>query len=581
MMDNVTFTPSQQYAKEHGRAIYLRMAYAVILLPVSFWFLSAAVPSLFGIIPPISLTWQVVLAVLALVAGMSIAVFSHKEIALQQVAKFQQQQITLGSDSLMWRKDKKVQTIPYADIVQLVVSKGRNGRTQHIELHLNHTREKVSYFDDMDKMATLLETRLPLDTKRKQQTTYVNWEHPYTLLLVMVGGWLLGILLLKRFASDGGLFIFLGMSSGTAALYQYWVSPATPVSTKANRLSRAVLTVVTVAFYVGLWLITALADYPSMNHECHPFRRMVGQSSCIAVFEGDEYVAFVPNQPTLILHTSRVVWLQAIPNRWYSIPQLLRHDDWVDGFVLSADGQRLVSWTKSFWNEAKVWMWDVPEATLRYSQPVTTDGYHYSERVALHPSAEILATAPREQPTQIWATDNWQQISSLPEATAVAFSPSGALLAIAPAGEETAVQLWRVADLTLLQTLTIAEEGSFPISHITFSPDEQWVIANTFQSVFTWPLGNDSDSLNWLNGIGDLDTAPVFSPTGNILAAGVNNSKGDGYIGVWSVADGTLLATIPLGYDWPRSVAFSSDGSLLAVGEIGKAMVFQMDKVLP
>ncbi|MBK8432109.1 MAG: hypothetical protein IPL28_12810 [Chloroflexi bacterium] len=65
-MDNVTFTPSQQYAKEHGRAIYLRMAYAVILLPVSFWFLSAAVPSLFGIIPPISLTWQVVLAVLAL-----------------------------------------------------------------------------------------------------------------------------------------------------------------------------------------------------------------------------------------------------------------------------------------------------------------------------------------------------------------------------------------------------------------------------------------------------------------------------------------------------------------------------------
>ena len=163
----------------------------------------------------------------------------------------------------------------------------------------------------------------------------------------------------------------------------------------------------------------------------------------------------------------------------------------------------------------------------------------------------------------------------------MAFSPSGALLAIAPAGEETAVQLWRVADLTLLQTLNITEEEVRFIHHITFSPDEQWVIANTSQGLFTWPLGTDSDSLNWLNGIGDLDTAPVFSPMGNILAAGVNTSEGDGYIGMWSVADGTLLATIPLGYDWPRSVAFSSDGSLLAVGEIGKAMVFQMDKVLP
>ncbi|MBK8432110.1 MAG: hypothetical protein IPL28_12815 [Chloroflexi bacterium] len=124
---------------------------------------------------------------------MSIAVFSHKEIALQQVAKFQQQQITLSSEGFIWQKDKKVQTIPYADIAELVVSKGRDGRTQHLELHLNHTREKVSYFDDMDKMATLLETRLPLDTKRKQQTTYVNWEHPYTLLLVMVGGLVVGL----------------------------------------------------------------------------------------------------------------------------------------------------------------------------------------------------------------------------------------------------------------------------------------------------------------------------------------------------------------------------------------------------
>jgi hypothetical protein len=41
------------------------------------------------------------------------------------------------------------------------------------------------------------------------------------------------------------------------------------------------------------------------------------------------------------------------------------------------------------------------------------------------------------------------------------------------------------------------------------------------------------------------------------------------------------LATIPLGDERPSSLSFSSDGALLAVGTYSKAMVFQMDKVLP
>lgn len=134
----------------------------------------------------------------------------------------------------------------------------------------------------------------------------------------------------------------------------------------------------------------------------------------------------------------------------------------------------------------------------------------------------------------------------------VAFSPDGSVLAVS--GEE-GLQLWQVADWTLLRILEV--RGA-----IAFSPDGQKLASGSG----IWRL-SDGEKLQDLERSSTLLYNVVFSPDGSMLAF----FYADGRILLRRVVDGTLLATLeghilaeqPVGMG---NVVFAPNGALLASG---------------
>jgi WD40 repeat protein len=212
------------------------------------------------------------------------------------------------------------------------------------------------------------------------------------------------------------------------------------------------------------------------------------------------------------------------------------------------------------------------------------------EGMALSPDGNIVALAAWNgihlweiSPQQGWSSEVFAPVT----ATDIVFSPDGVLLASRQGAE---VQLWRVLDHTLSQTLQVQGEGrrgdmafspdgtvlavggnsritlwaiadGRPIrelpegySPITFSKDGTTLgaVANALQ-IYLWRV-SDGTLLRKLEGHSTTITSIAFSPKGEILAS-VSGQE----MSLWHVADGKLLRAIELQAD---AVAFSPDGIL-------------------
>ncbi len=325
-----------------------------------------------------------------------------------------------------------------------------------------------------------------------------------------------------------------------------------------------------------------LIDYVR-THLCHPWNRYVGQSSCVAAFRANKSVAFLPDQHTLVLGHLRVIWFQPIPNRLFYRSPILRPQGGFGEFSITPDGQRLVlisydtSVDKPSYDRL-IELWDLPTQTLLNEPPLR---FRYAGSALLHPTQPIVALSgllDLESMSGLWSTADWQPISPITH-TVLAFSPDGTLLATRGQEESTAVQLWQLTDWTPTQTLRLAQGRPLNIQQVIFSPDGQWLAAEDVLNIHLWHLASGENQFSWPIPLGQ--TALAFSPTQPILAVGKEMAEDQYEIALWSLTDGALLATIPLGDERPSSLSFSSDGALLAVGTYSKAMVFQMDKVLP
>ena len=143
---------------------------------------------------------------------------------------------------------------------------------------------------------------------------------------------------------------------------------------------------------------------------------------------------------------------------------------------------------------------------------------------------------------------------------AVEFSTDGKLLATSSDSE---VILWDMQTGQELRSLP----GTFAQSRHAISPDGKIIVTNSQDKLVVWDL-HSGKRLRSLDGVGGT-WCLAFSPDGKELA----EAGWDGQVGVWNLAEGRRLRQLDNTSKWSFAVAYSPDGSRLAVGGV-KAVIF-------
>jgi WD40 repeat protein len=228
--------------------------------------------------------------------------------------------------------------------------------------------------------------------------------------------------------------------------------------------------------------------------------------------------------------------------------------------AFSPDDRRLACATVS----GDVWLKDLDGSR----QTLIQQGVMGSARtVAFSPDGADLAIAGIAPEVRIWDTDEGREREPLTPGTElklthVAFSRGGKH--VAAAGHEGAVWLWEWPSRRRLGRMAGLAEG---IVSLVFSPDGSLLAASDASGRFkVWNVctGNELSSPSVLENTPG-DAAIAFSPDGSLLA---RVSYLEGAVRLWSPASGSLREPFPRQSLSVRSLAFSPDGTLLALARV-------------
>lgn len=230
---------------------------------------------------------------------------------------------------------------------------------------------------------------------------------------------------------------------------------------------------------------------------------------------------------------------------------LIEHKTRVTNLVFSPDGTWLVSLDQDGW----LIRWNLEQ----HQQTWKIQGHNASDCLAISPNGKWLANV-----WSIFDADTGGKVFRFldkpqgPGAMGTAaFSADGKYLATA---DNTFVRLVETQSWRLLAQ---QEEGTVPITRISFSPDgSQLVTGNTDGALVLWK----ARPLQKLANLGRHATrirSLAFSPDGRTLATAGNDKK----VLLWDVRSPKLLAAIGTHAANVASLAFSPDGKRLVTGE--------------
>jgi WD domain, G-beta repeat len=201
--------------------------------------------------------------------------------------------------------------------------------------------------------------------------------------------------------------------------------------------------------------------------------------------------------------------------------------------------------------------------------------------VAVSPNGKWVASGDWYGDVFLWtaSTGTLRQLNNYPtgDVQAVAFSPDSATLAVGD--NQGNIALWNVATGTLRGTLTDPSQFSglvgkqvTGVTSLSFSDRGSLLAASDANgSVYLWDAGGQS-LVATLTG-NDLATTAALSPDGRVVAAGT--SGGETYL--WDVGTGKLVDSIGSGGSPVGTVAFSPDGTQLAISAAGTITLWGLD----
>jgi WD40 repeat protein len=201
-------------------------------------------------------------------------------------------------------------------------------------------------------------------------------------------------------------------------------------------------------------------------------------------------------------------------------------------------------------------------------------GSGFDNRIAFSPDGETVATGNRDGVVWIWNVADGEPVAEFEPPgnewlIALAYTPDGAV--VASGHWDGNVYLWDAADGTLLQTLENPYSYGYA-SQLAFSPDGALLAVAGAQEEFQqvvriWNVedGTEHAVLQF-----ESDTRTVaFSPDGDLLAVGTAEG-----ISLWNTADLTLVENLPFTVtpgesNWITDLEFSPDSTMLIAGQWG------------
>jgi WD40 repeat protein len=228
----------------------------------------------------------------------------------------------------------------------------------------------------------------------------------------------------------------------------------------------------------------------------------------------------------------------------------------ISAIAFSPDGCSLFTAGGIFEKSGDVTCWDAQTGTLRQ---VLVRHHDDISRLELTADGSLLA-APVGAKLLCWNARTGKKKPPLPVSAidVFALSPDGSLIAILD--EDAGIRLLDVE--TAKARRTIRRQANV----LAFAPDGRSIAAGSERGLSLWNI--DAAEPNWQTEKLRIDVQQLaFSPDGSFIAAHTirwKGSKGRDEVRIWSATGGNQVHVIGV-EDWPSSVVFSPDGSLLAV----------------
>jgi WD40 repeat protein/serine/threonine protein kinase len=246
-----------------------------------------------------------------------------------------------------------------------------------------------------------------------------------------------------------------------------------------------------------------------------------------------------------------------------------------DGRVLSMAYSTDGRWLITGGYEAHLRVWDAETGSEHLDVPVKDLPTYFRQSaigtMAVSPCGRFVAAgfghptfhqSDYEQVAKVWELGTGRELATLHGHSNticdVAFSRDGKLLATA--SDDHQVKLWSTENWEPLDVGTL--RGAERMKCVTFSSDDQWIVAGDFNGAVTiWETASGR-RVNELRGHTDLVQRLVFSADGRTLAT----ASWDNTVKLWDPLSGREIRTLRDHKDWISCLAFAPDGNTLATG---------------